>query len=136
MLPINRNPSAIELNRFSRLWLPLFAAAGGTAVWWQFSSPVAAGVVWAIGGLLVGIGLSSAEHARTLFVGLQTITYPIGLVISTIALMILFFLVFTPIGWVMRLTGRDPLRLRARTQPSHWERHREDHSPERAFRQY
>jgi hypothetical protein len=136
MLPIHRNPSALELDRFRRLWLPLFVAAGGAAVWWQLTSPIAAGVVWLIGGVLVGVALSSTEHARTLFVGLQTITYPIGLVISTIALMVLFYAVFTPIGWMMRLVGRDALRLRAREQASHWEPYREDHTAERAFRQY
>jgi len=136
MLPINRNPSAHELNRFRRLWLPLFVVFAGGVAWWQLNSPVTAAVVWAIGATLVVLGLSSAEHGRTLFVGLQTITYPIGLVVSTIALMVLFYGVFTPIGWVMRLMGRDPLRLRARAQGSNWVPYQEDHSAERAFRQY
>jgi hypothetical protein len=34
-------------------------------------------------------------------------------IVSPIALGILFFLVFTPIGLVMRLAGKDPLRLKA-----------------------
>ena len=136
MLPINRNPSAHELNRFRRLWLPLFVVFAGGVAWWQLDSPMTAAVVWAIGATLVALGLSSAEHGRTLFVGLQTITYPIGLVVSTIALMVLFYGVFTPIGWVMRLMGRDPLRLRARAQASNWVPYQEDHSAERAFRQY
>jgi Saxitoxin biosynthesis operon protein SxtJ len=136
MLPINRNPSVRELNRFCRLWLPLFVLAAGGFGWWQLESPVTALGVWAIGVVLVAIGLSSPEHGRTLFVGLQTITYPIGLVVSTIALLTLFYAVFTPLGWAMRLIGRDPLRLRARAQPSNWVPHHDDHSAERAFRQY
>ena len=136
MLPINRNPSTRELNRFCRLWLPLFVLAAGAVAWWQLESPVTAVGVWAIGVVLVTIGLSSLEHGRTLFVGLQTITYPIGLVVSTIALLALFYAVFTPIGWAMRLMGRDPLRLHARAQPSNWVPHHDDHSAERAFRQY
>jgi hypothetical protein len=136
MLPINRNPSSRELDRFRRLWLPLFVAAAGGVTWWQLDSLVTALGVWAIGAALVAIGLSSAEHGRTLFVGLQTITYPIGLVVSTIALLTLFYAVFTPIGWAMRLMGRDPLRLRARAQASNWVPYHDDHSAERAFRQY
>ena len=136
MLPINRNPSAHELNRFRRLWLPLFVVSAGGVAWWQLDSPVTAAVVWAIGATLVILGLSSAEHGRTLFVGLQTITYPIGLVVSTLALLVLFYGVFTPIGWAMRLMGRDPLRLRARAQGSNWVPYQEDHSAQRAFRQY
>jgi hypothetical protein len=34
-------------------------------------------------------------------------------VVSPIALGILFYLVFTPIGLVMRMAGKDPLRLKA-----------------------
>jgi hypothetical protein len=136
MLPINRNPSTRELDRFRRLWLPLFVAAAGGVTWWQLDSLVAALGVWATGTALVAIGLSSAEHGRTLFVGLQTITYPVGLVVSIIALLTLFYAVFTPIGWAMRLMGRDPLRLRARAQASNWVPHHDDHSAERAFRQY
>ena len=136
MLPINRNPSAHELNRFRRLWLPLFVLVAGGVAWWQFGSLMTAAIIWAIGGALVALGLSSVEHGRTLFVGLQTITYPIGLVLSTIALMVLFYVVFTPIGWLMRLMGRDPLRLRVRAQPSNWVPYHEDHSTGRAFRQY
>ncbi|MGH9175718.1 MAG: hypothetical protein ACRD1H_15240 [Vicinamibacterales bacterium] len=136
MLPINRNPSAHELRRFTRLWLPLFVAVAGTVVWWRLRSPLAAAGVWGIGGALVAVALSSAQHARTVFVGLQTITYPIGLVISTVALVVLFYGVFTPIGWTMRLIGRDPLRLRARTAPSHWTPYEQDEGAERAFRQF
>lgn len=36
----------------------------------------------------------------------------LGTVISPIALAVLFYGVFAPIGAVMRLTGKDPLRLR------------------------
>lgn len=34
-------------------------------------------------------------------------------IVSPIALGILFYLVFTPIGLVMRLSGKDPMRLKA-----------------------
>ena len=136
MLPINRNPSTHELNRFRRLWLPLFVLVAGGVAWWQSGSSTAAAIIWGIGAALVGLGWSSVEQGRTLFVGLQTITYPIGLVVSTLALMVLFYLVFTPIGWLMRLMGRDPLRLRVRDQSSNWVPYHEDHSADRAFRQY
>jgi hypothetical protein len=136
MLPINRNPSTLELNRFRRVWLPLFVVGAGGVAWWQFGSPLTAAAIWAAGAVLVALGLSSVEHGRTLFVGLQTVTYPIGLVVSTIALLVLFYMVFTPIGWLMQLMGRDPLRLRARDERSNWVPYQEDHTAQRAFRQY
>ena len=36
----------------------------------------------------------------------------LGAIISPIVLAIVFFLFISPIGWLMRLTGKDPLRLR------------------------
>jgi hypothetical protein len=136
MLPINRTPDARELNRFRWIFLPLFVLALGAVAWWQFAATITAILIWTAGGFLAGLALSSAAHARTLFVGLQTITYPIGLIVSFVALAILFFGVFTPIALVMRAMGRDPLRLRARNDASHWLPYTQDDDAERAFRQY
>jgi hypothetical protein len=42
-------------------------------------------------------------------------------VLSPIAIAILFFAILTPVALVMRLAGRDPLRLRLdRNVPSYW----------------
>jgi hypothetical protein len=45
----------------------------------------------------------------------------LGAVVSPIALGILFFGVITPMGFVLRMSGNDPLRLRSGKQlPSYW----------------
>ena len=136
MLPINRHPGQRELRQFSRIYLPLFVIIFGALTWWRADSPTAALIVWIVGAIAAAGALASAEFARILFVGLQTITYPIGLVVSTVALAILFYLVFTPMGLVMRLMGRDPLRLRARNAASHWIPYQQNDDPNRAFRQF
>jgi saxitoxin biosynthesis operon SxtJ-like protein len=136
MLPINRNPAEREIRTFTRIWFPLFVAMFGGVLWWRGASPLAVGLVWGVGAVLVALALASREAARIIFVGLMTVTYPIGLVVSTLALGVMFYLVFTPLGFVMRLGGRDPLRLGARKDASHWLPHEQDDSPERAFRQY
>ena len=136
MLPINRHPERRELRRFTRVWLPLFVAAAGAVAWWRFDSLLPASVVWGVGGVLLIAALSSEEAARIVFVGLQTIAYPIGLLVSTAALAFLFYVVFTPMGWIMRRTGRDALRLRARGEKSHWIPYKHTDDVDRAFRQY
>jgi hypothetical protein len=136
MLPINRQPAPTELRRFARIWFPLFVVFVSAILWWRLDSLVVAGAVLALGGLLAIVAIANVETARTIFVGLQTITYPIGLAISTLALAFLFYGMFTPLGWVMRLFGRDPLRLRARGAPSHWLPYRQDDDPRSAFKQY
>ena len=44
----------------------------------------------------------------------------LGRVVSPIVLGILFFILITPIAIVMRLSGRDPLKLRKQNVQSHW----------------
>jgi hypothetical protein len=135
MLPINRNPAARELRSFSRIWLPLFVVVAGAMAWWRLESPVTAIAVWVLGGMLAASALRSREVARMTFVGLQTVTYPIGLVVSTLALAILFYAVFTPIGWVMRRAGHDPLQLR-RGKQSRWIPYRRKDDAAEAMKQY
>lgn len=43
-----------------------------------------------------------------------------GRVVSPIVLGILFFILITPIAFVMRLAGRDPLKLRKQAVQSYW----------------
>jgi len=44
----------------------------------------------------------------------------LGMIVSPIVLGIIFFGLFTPIAFVMRLSGRDELRLKFNKKPSHW----------------
>ena len=44
----------------------------------------------------------------------------LGIILSPIVLGIIFFFFFTPIAFLMRLSGRDELKLRLKKQPSYW----------------
>ena len=44
----------------------------------------------------------------------------LGMIVSPIVLGFIFFLIFTPIAFVMRVFRRDELRLRFRNKSSHW----------------
>ena len=44
----------------------------------------------------------------------------LGMIISPIIMGIIFFGIFTPIAIIMRLLGRDELRLRLKKQKTHW----------------
>lgn len=135
MLPINRNPAARELRSFSRIWFPLFVVLIGSLLRWRFHLPEASLWAWGIGALAVVAALADRRVARAVFVGLMVMTYPIGLVVSTVALALLFYLVFAPLGWGMRLAGRDPLRLRTRGEATQWTPI-EQGADQRMFRQF
>jgi len=44
----------------------------------------------------------------------------LGVIVSPIVLGLIFFLLFTPIAFLMRLRGRDELRLKIKERSSHW----------------
>jgi hypothetical protein len=136
MIPINRTPTAGMLRQFTAIVLPIFVVLVGGLIWWRSGSIVNAAIVWGVGGLIVAAAMASRELARQLFVGLQVVTYPVGLVVSMVVLASLFYLVFTPLAAVMRLAGRDALRLRARQAASHWVPYKQRDDPADAFRQY
>lgn len=44
----------------------------------------------------------------------------LGMIISPIVLGVIFFGLFTPIAFLMRISGRDELRLKFKNKTSHW----------------
>src|SRR5262249_49494445 len=81
-----------------------------------------AAIVFAVLALAVGpLGLFRPQAIRLLFVGLMILTFPIGWVVSRILLAFLFYVVFTPVGLVFKLLGRDPLsRRRQPNKDTYW----------------
>jgi hypothetical protein len=75
---------------------------------------------WAVCGLLSVAGIVDPPAIRPIFVGLILLTYPIGWVVSHVLLGGIFYLLVTPIGLVLRMTGHDPLQLKPPTGNSLW----------------
>jgi hypothetical protein len=80
----------------------------------------------------LGAVVSEHEPARKLP------SRPIASIFGRLVMAALFFCVLTPVGFVMRLAGRDRLRLRRdRTVPSYWiERRPAARRPTAMTRQY
>lgn len=80
-------------------------------------------IAW-ITASLAAILLSTTLVRPQLLKPLNQLWMGLGLVlvmiVSPIILGILFFLVFAPIGLLMRLFGRDELRLKNSSRDSHW----------------
>jgi hypothetical protein len=63
-----------------------------------------------IGGFLVSEALGAALEkavSKPVFQGLMLVAYPIGLVVSTVLIGVIFYALITPIGLVFRVIGRD-----------------------------
>ena len=50
----------------------------------------------------------------------------LGMIVSPIVMGAIFFIIFTPIGILMRLFGRDELLLKFKVKPSYWTNRNED----------
>lgn len=122
MFTVNRNPSAVELRKFG--WAMLFGFSLLAAIaWWLHARKhgigwtawtggtgqivaavlVAAGVVLAVVGVLCPVAIS-----KPVYVGWMSLTIPIGMVMSTIMLTLLFVILLPIFSLIVR-TG-DPLR--------------------------
>jgi ABC-type uncharacterized transport system permease subunit len=136
MVSLDFNPDRRTLRGFARIWFPLFVVVLGIVLRWRFDAPTAATVTWTAGAALVLAAIASQAVARIVFVALTVVTYPVAVVTSTIVLVVMFFVVITPLGLWLRWRGHDPLGLRARGAASYWQTHEQDDSASRAVRQF
>ena len=135
LIRINRNPTRSQLIVFGLAWLVVFGA-------WAAAAEVKGhtNAAWILGGLAAGIpviGILWPRGLRHLFVGLSYATSPIGWVISHLILGLLYYLVFTLMGLIMRLVGYDPLKRRFdRAAPTYWLPRDQSRPPSSYFRQF
>lgn len=77
--------------------------------------------VLAPGVLLAVTGLIYARILKPIFLGWMALALVLGLIMSTLILVVFFYLVVTPIGLLARLLGQDFLGLkRQKEAPSYW----------------
>jgi len=120
MISIQWNPERKQLRQFAGIWFPAFCALVGWIIGAKSGQWTAVQMGWAVCGLLSVAGIVYPPSIRPVFVGLILLTFPIGWVISHLLLGAIFYLLVTPIGLALRLTGHDPLQLKAPKENSLW----------------
>ena len=145
LVELNLNPDKRQLRTFGLIGLVVF---GGLAAWaWRTGTLMGfalgeaqATASYALGALAGICGVFSAvfpEGNKPLFITLSVVTMPIGFVVSHVILLTMYFVVMTPIGLLLRLSGRDPLaRSLDRSQNSYWGRRAPQPPVDRYFRQF
>jgi len=79
--------------------------------WIRGSNPP--NVLWTGAGVaIITWALIAPNSMRGLYTWWMRITMAIGNVVNTIILAIVFFFVITPMGFMMRMMGKDPMRRR------------------------
>jgi hypothetical protein len=107
LIRINVNPSGRQLLVFAAAWLAFLGIIGAEN--WHHGRHATAAALWTLAGLVPLAGLFSRAALRFVFVGLSYATRPIGIVVSFVVLALVYYLVLTPVGLIMRLLGNDPL---------------------------
>jgi len=119
----------LKLKEDPREWLKfaaVFAVVLGMATVWFWRKQVIAQNV--LTGILITLSLALGAAklrprlARPLYRGGMTISFYLGQVIGRVLLAIFFLCALTPVGLLLRLLGKDLLRLkRNATATSYWE---------------
>ncbi|HSR54474.1 MAG TPA: SxtJ family membrane protein [Acidobacteriota bacterium] len=136
MIQINHNPSLRELRQFGLIWVTFFSAAAAF-YGYRSSDWMTAGWLWTGAMVLAAAGFAVPAWMRLLYLGLSYAAFPIGWLASHVLLAIIYYLVVTPIGLLMRLLGHDPLqRGLDEKRSSYWNEQEPSLPSQRYFRQF
>ena len=107
---INLHPGERTLRQFAAACI-LFL--GGLGAWKLYRhGPAAGAYAWMILGIaLGGLGLLAPRRVRLVYAGAMLLAFPIGWVVSHVLLTVLYGVVMTPIGFLLRALRRDRLRI-------------------------
>ena len=123
---INWKPSASELRKFGLVLLAGFGLIGTIfhfGIWPMHTPHQSAGLwYWLLGGMAGSLGLSGTVLARPIYWLWMGIAWVMGNIISRVVVVLVYFLVFTPMRILGQLIRRDKLMLKAKSREnqSHW----------------
>lgn len=136
LIRIHHHPTRIQLGTFGVCWL-LFVGGGGFLMRAKGASPAMVTLVWTIAVIIPAIGWFFPRFMRLVYLGMAYLTFPIGFVMSHLILGTVYYLVITPLGWLLRALGRDPLQRGFDANAgSYWLQRETPADPKRYFRQF
>ncbi len=117
LVTVNWKPSSRQLRQFGLLCA---FSLPGLAWLWSLDTAWVAGL--AVVGLVIAMmAWFAPKLVAPIFIGLMLVTLPIGLVLSEVVLLLIYAMVFVPMGIVFRCLGRDRLHRKLdRQRESYW----------------
>ncbi len=136
MFTVNKNPTRDDLRKFGVAMLVGFFFIGAilsflpwlktgdvlAMEWTGTGLQIAAVSLGALGAALCLLSYASPAAAKPVYVIWMSVTVPIGIVMTTIMLSILFFVLLPVFSLVIRLG--DPLGKKLKAEGSYWEDYR------------
>ena len=132
LVEINWHPSGRQLRQFGIICLVVLPLLGW---FWGGSVPVVS-LLAAIGLVLAIAGIVFPKTLLPIFVALMVVTAPIGMVIGELAMLMIYFGVFLPMGLLFRFSRRDALQLNLnRNTRTYWQPKKQPRGPESYYHQ-
>jgi hypothetical protein len=128
----NAKKAKASLALFIPIVLLAFLLLGRTG-----ATPASLAGAWAAVAAVLGCIIAFTPAGKSIYAFWMDAADPIGFVISIVLLALTFYLVFTPIGLLMRAFGRDSMGLKFdRAASTYWVKHEPVTDPDRYFRQF
>ena len=132
-----QSTTAATLRQFAGLCFAIFGALFVVSWNKHAGHPTIAAWIGLAFAVVVGLpGLFKPALIRPVFVGITAATAPIGHVISTVLLAVVYYAVVTPLAALFRLIGRDVLLRRRPAVDSYWLPKHQPADPRRYLRTY
>jgi hypothetical protein len=117
---ISFKPTTRVLRQFAVAWLVFFNLLA-VQQFFRYHHSCAALALSAIGCCAGLFCLAYPRGVRWLYVAAMVVAFPVGWLVSRVALAMMFYLVFTPVAFIFRIAGRDALaRRRKPGSVSYW----------------
>ncbi|MFC1706308.1 SxtJ family membrane protein [Planctomycetota bacterium] len=137
ILDVNWKPTPRELRQFAALFVLFFGGLGTYLFFGRDGGIAVSATLWGLAAVFGVGGLLLPEVARPAYTVLLAVSLPIGMVVSFVVLAMVYYLVLTPIGLIMSLSGYDPMNRRLDPQAStYWTKRVPPSDVRRYFRQY
>ncbi len=136
MIEVKKDFSRKELGWFG----PLFALFIAIICWILWRSGVSSKLITSLAvatAVLIVVYYLVPRLQRPLYRGWMFSVMPIGWVVSHLLLSLIYYLLFTPIGLIMRAVGYDPMRRKLeKDRETYWVPRQSPSDPKRYFKQY
>jgi hypothetical protein len=136
LIEINWNPPPKQLRAFAVAQFVFFTLIAALMYARTSHSLLPLGLT--IGSAIVGaLGFAFPPLIRMVYVVWMAAVFPIGWVVSHMLMASLYYFVMTPIGWLMKLCGYDPLKRKEDPKiESYWIARSPPPTKQRYFKQY
>ncbi|MCB4757434.1 MAG: SxtJ family membrane protein [Elusimicrobia bacterium] len=113
---INWKPSNADLRKFGLTLLIGFGLIGALVFW--RSSHAAAFWMWGISTSVGLLAIAVPFLSKPFYWAWMGVAFVMGTIVSTLILLLIFYLIISPVALFMKLVGRDSLRLKKKSYPN------------------